>query len=220
VKDPIDCLPDPAQRSPRIEQLGLCDYTAVWQRMRAFTDQRSAATADEIWCLQHPPVFTLGQNGRPEHILDAGAIPVVQCDRGGQVTYHGPGQLVVYLLLDLRRRRLGIKDLVTRMEAAVIDTLADLGIHGERRPGAPGIYVQGEKIAALGLRVRKGCSYHGLSINLDMDRINPCGYEGLVTTDLRSLLGTNTPAMGELQERLLARLLHHLAPPHKGPAGG
>lgn len=177
---------------PRVQRLGRRDYTATWQAMRAFTEQRTADTADEIWLLEHPPVFTLGLNGKPEHLLAPGDIPLVKTDRGGQVTYHGPGQLIAYLLLDLKRRGLGVKEMVSRMEQAVIDLLAAEGIEGQRRVGAPGIYVEGKKIAALGLRVRRGCSYHGLSLNVDMDlapfsRINPCGFEGLQTTQLREL---------------------------------
>jgi len=157
--------------------------------MQDFTDTRTADTADETWLLEHTPVFTLGLNGKPEHILAAGDIPIVNCDRGGQVTYHGPGQLIVYLLLDLRRRELGVKTLVHKLEQAIIDLLAEQNIDGQRRDGAPGIYVDDAKIAALGLRVRRGCCYHGLSFNVNMDlepfsRINPCGFEGLATDQL------------------------------------
>ena len=170
--------------------MGLRDYETVWHEMQHFTDTRTADTPDEIWLLEHPPVFTLGLNGKREHILDPGDIPVVKCDRGGQVTYHGPGQLIAYLLLDMRRHQLGVKALVSKIEQAVIELLAEHHIHGQRRDGAPGIYVDGAKIAALGLRIRKGCSYHGLSLNVDMDlapfsRINPCGFEGLATDQLR-----------------------------------
>ncbi len=178
---------------PLIRHLGLRDYESVWHEMQDFTSNRSADTADEIWLLEHPPVFTLGLNGKREHLLSPGDIPVVKCDRGGQVTYHGPGQLIAYLLLDLKRRRLGVKAMVWRMEQVLIDLLADYGIDGQRHPGAPGIYLDGKKVAALGLRVRRACSYHGLSLNVDMDlepfsRINPCGYEGLESTQLRELL--------------------------------
>jgi lipoyl(octanoyl) transferase len=176
----------PSQQNNKliVRQLGVQDYEPLWREMQNFTDSRIDDTTDEIWLVQHPPVFTLGLNGKPEHILAPGDIPVVNCDRGGQVTYHGPGQLVVYLLLDLRRRELGVKALVHKMEQAIIDLLAEQGISGERREGAPGIYVDDAKIAALGLRVRRGCCYHGLSLNIDMDlepfsRINPCGFEGL-----------------------------------------
>jgi lipoyl(octanoyl) transferase len=161
--------------------------------MRVFTDTRSAHTADELWLLEHPPVFTLGQAGRPEHILDVGTTPVVQSDRGGQVTYHGPGQLIAYLLLDLRRRGLGVKRLVRLLEQSVIDLLARRGIEAAARSDAPGVYVQGAKIASLGLRVRGGCCYHGLALNVAMDlgpfqRINPCGYPGLQVTQLSELI--------------------------------
>ena len=176
-----------------IRQLGMQPYEKTWQDMQAFTDQRNDETDDELWLLQHPPVYTLGKNGKPEHILDPGDIPVVQSDRGGQVTYHGPGQIVVYLLLDLNRLRIGVRELVTRLEDAVINLLDDFGIHAEARRDAPGVYVDGRKIAALGLRVRKGRSFHGLAFNVDMDlepfsRINPCGYEGLEVTQLADLV--------------------------------
>ncbi|WP_343032173.1 lipoyl(octanoyl) transferase LipB [Allochromatium palmeri] len=168
---------------------GLQDYTATWAAMRTFTDAREASTPDELWLLEHPPVFTLGQAGRPEHLLAPGTIPVIQTDRGGQVTYHGPGQLIAYLLLDLRRAGIGVKRLVERLEQSVIDLLAEQGVEAERRADAPGVYVAGAKIASLGLRVRNGCSYHGLALNVDMDlepfsRINPCGYAGLAVTQL------------------------------------
>jgi len=175
-----------------VRRLGLRDYPTVWREMQHFTDTRTPDTADEIWLLEHPPVFTLGLNGKQEHILDPGDIPVVKCDRGGQVTYHGPGQLVVYLLLDLRRRELGVKALVHKIEQAIIDLLQANDIHSQRRKGAPGIYVDDAKIAALGLRVRRGCCYHGLSLNVDMglepfSRINPCGFAGLKATQLRDV---------------------------------
>jgi lipoyl(octanoyl) transferase len=176
-----------------IRQLGMQAYEKTWQDMQAFTDQRNDESDDELWLLQHPPVYTLGKNGKPEHILDAGDIPIVQSDRGGQVTYHGPGQIVVYALLDLNRLRIGVRELVTRLEDSVINLLDDYGIHAEARRDAPGVYVDGRKIAALGLRVRKGRSFHGLSFNVDMDlepfsRINPCGYEGLEVTQLADLV--------------------------------
>lgn len=157
--------------------------------MRAFTDRRTEATRDELWLLEHPSVFTLGQAGRVEHVLAPGAIPVLPVDRGGQVTYHGPGQLVAYPLLDLRRRSLGVRSLVAAIEDAVIATLARWAITGERRPGAPGVYVGGAKIAAVGLRIRRGCSYHGLALNVAMElgpfaRIDPCGYAGLAVTQI------------------------------------
>ena len=162
--------------------------------MQAFTDQRDPDTQDELWLLEHPKVYTLGQAGRTEHVLDAGDIPVIKVDRGGQVTYHAPGQLVAYLLLDLRRAGLGIKRLVHLLEQAVIDLLANQGVDSAARPDAPGVYVGGAKIAALGLRVRRGCSFHGLALNVDMDlepftRINPCGYPGLEVTSIAELGG-------------------------------
>lgn len=173
-----------------IRYLGLCDYQDCYRQMVEFTQQRSQETPDEIWFLQHPPVYTLGLAGKTEHLLAPGDIPVIRTDRGGQVTYHGPGQLLVYLLVDLKRRHLGIKSLVQVIEQTVIDLLADLGIPGDRRPRAPGVYVHGSKIAALGIRVRNGCSYHGCSLNVDLDLspfqgINPCGYPGLQTTRLK-----------------------------------
>ena len=167
--------------------------------MQQFTDRRDAATPDEIWVLEHDPVFTLGMNADPAHLLDAGDIPVVQVDRGGQVTYHGPGQLVVYPLIDLRRAGLGVRDLVTALEQAVIATAARWGIVAATRPGAPGVYVDGAKLASVGIRVRRGASYHGVSVNVDMDlgpfrRINPCGYEGLAMTQFSALGGPGTVA--------------------------
>lgn len=162
--------------------------------MQDFTDRRDAATPDELWVLEHDPVFTLGMNADPAHLLDAGDIPVERVDRGGQVTYHGPGQLVVYALVDLRRAGLGVRDLVTALEQAVIATAARWGVAAAVRPGAPGVYVQGAKLASVGIRVRRGASYHGLALNVDMDlapfgRINPCGYEGLAMTQLSALGG-------------------------------
>ncbi|MBK6744606.1 MAG: lipoyl(octanoyl) transferase LipB [Hydrogenophilales bacterium] len=170
-----------------IRSLGQVDYLPTWLAMQAFTESRGADTPDEIWLLQHPPVFTLGQAGKREHILTETGIPVVAIDRGGQVTYHGPGQLVVYILIDLKRRGYGVKELVRRLEQAVIDLLAVHGVDAERLAGAPGVYVGGAKIAALGLRIRGGCSYHGLSLNVAMDltpfkAINPCGHAGLAVT--------------------------------------
>lgn len=175
-----------------IKYLGLKEYEPAFRAMQDFNARRDAATPDEIWLLQHPAVFTLGLAAKPEHILDAGDIPVVKIDRGGQVTYHGPGQLVVYLLLDLKRRNIGVRELVRKMEQAVIDTLADYGVNGLRMRNAPGVYVDGAKIAALGLRVKRGCCYHGLAINVDMDlapfaRINPCGYAGMQVTQTSDL---------------------------------
>lgn len=173
---------------------GLQAYEPTWRAMQDYTQARDEHSADEIWLLQHPPVFTMGRNARPEHLLDTGEIPVVHIDRGGQVTYHGPGQLVAYLMIDLRRRKLGVRQFVSAMENALIDLLGEYDIGAEARPDAPGVYVQGAKIAALGLRVRQGRSYHGLSLNLDMDlspftRINPCGHADLPVTQLSALRG-------------------------------
>jgi len=197
-----------------VRHLGLQDYPAVWHDMQHFTDTRTPDTTDEIWLLEHSPVFTLGLNGKPEHILDPGDIPVVKCDRGGQVTYHGPGQLIVYLLLDLRRRELGVKTLVHKIEQAIIDLLRDNGIHGQRREGAPGIYVDDAKIAALGLRIRRGCCYHGLSLNVNMglepfSRINPCGYAGLKTIQLHDL--QPDVSFEHINDALLQQLKQQLA---------
>ena len=190
------------------------DYVQIYQQMREFVDLRRQGLPDQLdqfWLLEHQPVFTQGINGKPEHLLDSGDIPLVQSDRGGQITYHGPGQLICYLLLDLRRRGLGVKGLVTTLEQAIIDLLASYGVAGERQSGAPGIYVAGAKIAALGLRIRHGCSYHGLSLNLDMDlepfnRINPCGYQGLAVTQLTDLMDGPVPTMAEVGEQLIAAL--------------
>jgi lipoyl(octanoyl) transferase len=176
----------------QIKRLGVVDYELTWRAMQRFTAAREADTRDQFWLLQHPPVYTLGQAGKPEHLIRATGIPLVRVDRGGQITYHGPGQLIVYLLLDLRRRGVGVKELVRRMEQALIELLASYAIVAQRRTGAPGVYVNDAKIAALGLRVRNGCCYHGLALNCDMDlapfeAINPCGYPGLLVTQLRAL---------------------------------
>lgn len=173
-----------------VRRLGVADYLHTWQAMRDFTARRGAETPDELWLLQHPPVYTLGLAGKPEHLLRATEIPLVASDRGGQITYHGPGQIILYLLLDLQRRGIGVKSLVRVMEQAVIDLLAEYGVRGERREKAPGVYVNGAKIAALGLKVKNSGSYHGLAFNADMDlqpfaAINPCGYEGLRVTQAR-----------------------------------
>ncbi|MCC4619171.1 lipoyl(octanoyl) transferase LipB [Xanthomonas cassavae CFBP 4642] len=178
----------------KLRDLGQQDYTAVWRAMQRFTDTRAKHTADEVWVVEHAPVFTLGQAGKPEHVLAPGEIPVLQVDRGGQVTYHGPGQLVVYPLLDLRRLKIGVRDYVCKIEQALIDTLDEWNIVAERRDGAPGVYVGAAKIAALGIRVRRGCTFHGLSFNVAMDlepfhRINPCGYQGLQVTSVLDLGG-------------------------------
>ncbi|WP_036820959.1 lipoyl(octanoyl) transferase LipB, partial [Photobacterium sanctipauli] len=172
------------QKKIIIRNLGRRDYEPTWQAMHEFTDQRSTDTLDEIWLVEHNPVFTQGQAGKAEHLLNTGDIPVVQSDRGGQVTYHGPGQLVAYILIDLRRDKLGVRDLVTHIENTVINTLSHFGIESNARPDAPGVYVDGQKICSLGLRIRRGCSFHGLALNINMDlapflRINPCGYAGM-----------------------------------------
>lgn len=172
-----------------LRRLGRVDYAPTWQAMQAFTDVRGATTADELWFLEHAPVFTQGLNGKPEHLLATGDIPVVGIDRGGQVTYHGPGQLVMYALIDLKRRRIGVRELVVALENAVVTLAASHGIEASGRREAPGVYVGARKLASIGLRVRRGCSYHGLALNVDMDlepfgRINPCGMAGLAMTQL------------------------------------
>ena len=181
-----------ASREPNLRWLGRAEYEPTWRAMQSFTDERGPQTRDEIWFLEHPPVFTLGMNAAREHVLAPGDIPLVQIDRGGQVTYHGPGQLVVYPLLDVRRRGLGVRQLVMALENGIIDLLASRNIEAVGRRDAPGIYVEGRKVASIGLRIRRGCSYHGLAFNVAMDlepfrRINPCGYRGLEVTDLRTL---------------------------------
>lgn len=176
-----------------VRHLGLKPYNRVWRAMRDFTDKRGSDANDELWVVNHPPVFTLGQAGKEEHLIAPGEIPVVQSDRGGQVTYHGPGQLVIYLLLNLRRLKIGVRDLVNLVENSIVQLLASYDIEAAAKPDAPGVYVNDAKIASLGLRVRKGCSYHGLSFNLNMDlepfnRINVCGYQGLSVVQLADLL--------------------------------
>jgi len=188
-----------------VKNLGVKPYTETWQAMKSFTDNRDESTPDELWFVQHPPVFTLGQAGKLEHLLAPGDIPVVHCDRGGQVTYHGPGQLVCYLLLDIRRLKLGVRDLVTVIEQSIVQLINAYGVSAESRSEAPGVYVDGRKLAALGLRIRKGCSYHGLSLNVDMDlvpfsNINPCGFEGLEVIDMKRL-GIDR-SMTEVMEQL------------------
>ena len=222
---------DPA---PIVRRCGLEAYEVSFDAMRAFTEARTADTPDEIWLVEHPPVFTLGQAGNPAHLLAVdSAIPLVKVDRGGQITYHGPGQVVAYVLLDLRRRKLMVRELVTRIEQAVLDTLAAYNLAGERRAGAPGIYVapgigarghEGAKIAALGLKIRNGCSYHGVSLNVQMDlrpflAINPCGYAGLETVDMATL-GV-AAGWNEVAETLAAQLAANLdgAPAHRSSIG-
>jgi len=193
----------------RVRELGRQPYEPVWRAMQRFTDVRDQTTDDEIWMVEHDPVFTLGQAGKPEHVLAAGDIPVIHVDRGGQVTYHGPGQIVAYPLLDLKRLKIGVRDYVHRIEQALIDTMADWNLHAERRDGAPGVYVAGAKVAALGIRVRRGCTFHGLAFNVGMDlepfhRINPCGYQGLQVTSLQDLGGPSS--MGAVKPALLAHM--------------
>ncbi|MEO8160992.1 MAG: lipoyl(octanoyl) transferase LipB [Arenimonas sp.] len=196
-----------------LRQLGRQPFEPVWAAMEAYTDARGEDGNDELWLLEHEPVFTLGQAGRPEHVLAAGDIPVVRTNRGGQVTYHGPGQIVAYPLIDLRRRKLGVREFVCRIEQALIDTLAAWDIRAERREGAPGVYVGAAKIGALGLRVRRGCSFHGLAFNVNLDpepfsRINPCGYQGLQVTSVLECGGPATLAevAPVLVENLAAQL--------------
>jgi lipoyl(octanoyl) transferase len=203
----------------RIKRLGPTDYAPVLEAMRAFTAARGADTADEIWLLEHPPVFTLGQAGDPAHLLqNPDGIPLARADRGGQITYHGPGQLLAYLLIDLSRRRLKVRETVHLMEEAMIATLADYRLAGKRKHGAPGVYIGEAKIGALGLRIKNACSYHGLSLNVDIDLtpfswINPCGHPGLKTVRLADFgLTDDVETVGE---RLLAHLLRLLPPPRK-----
>lgn len=202
------------QQSPLIvRHLGIRPYLDTWQAMQTFTDRRDASTPDEIWLLQHEAVYTQGQAGKAEHLLHATEIPVVQSDRGGQITYHGPGQLIAYLLLDVRRKGLGVRQLVTAMEQAVIGVLASSGIDAAAKPDAPGVYVNGAKIASLGLRIRRGCSFHGLALNVNLDltpftHINPCGYAGLAMTSTALLGGPRHVA--EAEPLLLAELTRQL----------
>lgn len=200
-----------------VKRLGRVDYAPTFQAMQDFTAARTEETVDELWIVEHPPVYTLGQAGKPEHILRDVGIPLVKIDRGGQVTYHGPGQVVIYLLLDLARLKIKVRELVTAIEQAVIDLLAEHGVTAERRDGAPGVYVGDAKVAALGLRIRNGCSYHGVSLNVDMDlypftAINPCGYAGLKVIQTRDL---NIPlSVDEAGEQLANHLLRQLDTHH------
>ncbi|WP_436322652.1 lipoyl(octanoyl) transferase LipB [Vibrio cidicii] len=196
-----------------VKRLGRQDYSPVWQAMHQFTDQRSEETRDEVWLVEHNPVFTQGQAGKAEHLLNTGDIPVVQSDRGGQVTYHGPGQLVVYFLINLRRKKLGVRDLVTTIEHLVINTLKAYNIDSAARPDAPGVYVDGKKICSLGLRIRKGCSFHGLALNVNMDlspfqRINPCGYQGMEMVQVSELGGPNE--LATIEQQLIKELVNLL----------
>lgn len=208
--------------APLIRELGRVDYTPTFERMQALTVARDVNSPDEFWLLEHPPVFTLGQAGLESHLLHATSVPLVHTDRGGQITYHGPGQVVIYMLLDLKRRGMMIKEWVRRIEEAIILTLGDYGLQTERHEGAPGIYISndgtqthaGAKIAALGLKVKNGCTYHGLSLNVAMDlspflRINPCGYQGLAMTQVQNLLA-NPPTMEEIQQQLVTQFAQNL----------
>lgn len=205
--------------TPQLEvcRLGTVDYLPTLEAMREYTDNRGADTPDQLWLLQHPRVFTQGQAGKAEHVLAPGDIPVIPVDRGGQVTYHGPGQWVIYLLVDLKRRGLGVRALVDIIEHSIVALLAGYGVQAAARPDAPGVYVAGSKIASLGLRVRRGCSYHGLALNVDMDlepfqRINPCGYQGMEVTSLAQCLPAAEFTVDEVGEGLLLELQRRLAP--------
>ena len=196
-----------------VRKLGLQDYEPVWRAMQSFTDSRDATTPDEIWFCEHQPVFTLGLNAAPEHLLAPGEIPVVQIDRGGQVTYHGPGQLMIYPLIDIRRAGIGVRGLVTALEQCVVDLAAEFEIQAASRCDAPGVYVDGVKLASVGLRIRRGASFHGMALNVDVDlepfsRINPCGFANLEVTDLRRLNADND--LDNIRDRLLPHFLRHL----------
>jgi len=192
----------------QVRRLGLMEYEPVWRAMQAFTDRRDENTADELWLVEHPPVFTQGQAGLAEHILAPGDIPVIQVDRGGQVTYHGPGQIVAYPLIDISRSGIGVRQLVKGIEQAIIDVLQSYGVQAQLQQGAPGVYIDGVKIASLGLRIRRGKSFHGLAFNIDMDlepfqRINPCGFQGLKVTNLSAFTRVSKT---EVEDRLIAGL--------------
>ncbi len=196
-----------------VRNLGLQDYEPLWRAMQRFTDTRTPETADEIWFTEHPPVFTLGINAKREHLLATGDIPIVQIDRGGQVTYHGPGMLMIYPLIDLKRLGLGVRDLVTALEQSVVDLAAGYGIDARARPDAPGVYAGDSKFASVGLRIRRGASYHGMALNVRVDlepflRINPCGYAGLEMTDLATLGGDSN--LDAVRDKLLPHFLEHL----------
>ena len=196
-----------------VRQLGLQDYQEIWHKMQDFTDNRNAETIDEVWLVEHYPVFTQGQAGKPEHLLQSGAIPLVQSDRGGQITYHGPGQQVMYVLIDIRRHQnLNVRRLVTALEQSVVRTLADYAIEGYSKIDAPGVYIDGKKICSLGLRIRKGCSFHGLAFNINMDLqpfhyINPCGYAGLEMCQLADFIGRDEAVL----DKVSPKLVNHLA---------
>lgn len=197
-----------------VRSLGEQPYLETWEAMKAFTADRDDSVADELWCLEHPRVYTQGQAGKAEHILAPGDIPVIPVDRGGQVTYHGPGQLVIYLMINLTRKKMGVRSLVDEIEQSIVRTLAGLGVEAAPRPDAPGVYVGDAKIASLGLRVRRGCSFHGLALNVDMDiepfqRINPCGYAGMAMSQVRDFVPGIT--LADVQQRLSEQLVNGLA---------
>jgi len=211
------CAPHPSHSplptSPLLHTLGLVDYQTTWEAMKEYTAERTPDTRDEIWLVQHPPTYTQGLAGLPEHLLNPTEIPVIKIDRGGQITYHGPGQIVVYLLLDLRRWKLNVRELVNLMEQAVVDVLGEYGVAAQGRVDAPGVYVGDAKIASLGLKIRRGCCYHGLALNVDMNltpfsHINPCGYTGLRVTQCVEL--GITAGISELQAQLAQNLIHGL----------
>jgi lipoyl(octanoyl) transferase len=209
----VNTEPESWPRTIAIRNLGLQDYEPLWHAMQRYTDDRDTATRDEIWFTEHPPVFTLGLNASREHLLDAGDIPVVQIDRGGQVTYHGPGMLMIYPLIDLKRAGIGVRDLVTALEQSAVDLAAGYGIEAAARPDAPGVYVAGTKFASVGLRIRRGASYHGMALNVAVDlgpfqRINPCGYAGLQMTDLATLGGDSD--LETVYRKFLPQFLEHL----------
>jgi lipoyl(octanoyl) transferase len=196
-----------------VKKLGRQDYEPVWEAMHKFTDERTEEDADQVWLVEHNPVFTQGQAGKAEHVLNAGDIPVIQSDRGGQVTYHGPGQLVAYFLINIRRKKFGVRDLVTHIENLVINTLKAYNIDSAARPDAPGVYVDGKKICSLGLRIRRGCSFHGLALNVDMDlspflRINPCGYQGMEMAQVSQLGGPSE--LENVEQQLIQELVELL----------
>ncbi|WP_086773650.1 lipoyl(octanoyl) transferase LipB [Vibrio coralliirubri] len=196
-----------------VKKLGRQDYEPVWKAMHKFTDKRTEEDVDQVWLVEHNPVFTQGQAGKAEHVLNAGDIPVIQSDRGGQVTYHGPGQLVAYFLINIRRKKFGVRDLVTHIENLVINTLKAYNIDSAARPDAPGVYVDGKKICSLGLRIRRGCSFHGLALNVDMDlspflRINPCGYQGMEMAQVSQLGGPSE--LENVEQQLIQELVELL----------
>jgi lipoyl(octanoyl) transferase len=211
--DPRPNTGQPNMGRPIVRRLGRVEYEPTWRAMQRFTEERDATTPDEIWFLEHPPVFTLGMNASTAHVLTPGDIPVVQIDRGGEVTYHGPGQLVVYPLVDIRRANLGVRDIVTALETSVIHLAADFGISAETRRGAPGIYIADKKVGSIGIRIRRHSSYHGLAVNVNLDlepfrRINPCGYQGLEMTQLAELGGPDSvDAAADALEPYLLRAL-------------